>query len=148
MIGLKKALAISATAIFLTACASTNKLNDYEKVMVDKVWVTTDSIDNKGRNVATKDKRVTNFYGLAEYKKDGTFVMFTPEGQQKLAGDWSFSPDGMVRTIVAKDDGGHILFTRNVENITVKPDEYTYRIYPTATNKKQYIDIVHRVKAK
>lgn len=148
MIGLKKTLAISATAIFLTACASTNKLNDYEKVMVDKVWVTTDSIDNKGRNIAAKDKRVMNFYGLAEYKKDGTFVMFTPEGQQKLAGDWSFSPDGSIRTLVAKDADGNILFSRNVENITVKPNEYTYRIYPTASNKKQYIDIVHRVKAK
>lgn len=147
MIELKKTLAISATAIFLTACASTNRLNDYENVMVDKVWITTASIDNEGRNISVYDKRVINFYGLAEYKKDGTFVMFTPEGKQKLAGDWSFSPDGTTRTLVAKDAKGKVLFTRSVENVTVKPDEYTYRIYPTADTKKQYIDIVHRVKA-
>lgn len=148
MIGLKKVLAISATAVFLTACASTNKLNDHEKVMVNKVWVTTDSVDNRGRHIPEKDKRVTNFYGLAEYKKDGTFVMFTPEGKQKLAGDWSFSPDGSTRTLVAKDAEGKTLFTRTVENITVQPNEYTYRIYPQANNQKQYIDIVHKPKAK
>ena len=144
MISLKQTLAVAATAVFLTACASHPKLNDSEKVMVNKVWLTTDSVDNRGRHVAPKDKRVANFYGTAEYKTDGTFVMHTPEGQQKMAGDWNFSPDGATRTLVAKDANGKELFTRTVENITVKPDEYTYRIYPQDNNRKQYIDIVHK----
>ncbi len=148
MIGLKQTLAITATAVFLTACASNPKLNDHEKVMVNKVWVTTDSIDNRGRHVSESDKRVNNFYGLAEYKKDGTFVMFTPKGKQKMAGDWSFSPDGSTRTLVAKDAEGKTLFTRTVDNVTVTPNEYTYRVYPQEKNRKQYIDIIHKPQAK
>lgn len=146
MVGLKKTLVVAATALFLTACAShpNKRLNSAELVMVDKIWLTTDSVDNRGRHVFSNDKRVNNFYGTAEYKADGTFVMFTPEGKQKLAGDWSMSEDGRTRTLVAKDAQGKELFTRTVENVTVKPLEYTYRIYPQDNNRRQYIDIVHK----
>ncbi|MEY0604271.1 DUF4822 domain-containing protein, partial [Providencia huaxiensis] len=33
-----------------------------------------------------------------------------------------------------------------VENVTVTPEEYTYRIYPEQDNKDKYFDIVHKVK--
>lgn len=65
---------------------------------------------------------------------------------KKMQGDWSMSDDGKIRTLVAKDTEGKTLFTRDVENITVKDDEYTYRIYPNADDRNVYFDIIHHVK--
>ncbi|MBG5948684.1 MULTISPECIES: DUF4822 domain-containing protein [Proteus] len=122
------------------------ELNDYEKIMIEKVWVTTDAIDEKGNKTTADNAQVTNYFGLAEYYPNGTFIMFTPEGKQKMQGDWSISDDGKIRTLVAKDTEGKTLFTRDVENITVKNDEYTYRIYPNADDRNTYFDIIHHVK--
>lgn len=122
------------------------ELNDYEKIMIEKVWVTTDAIDEKGNKTAPDNAQVSNYFGLAEYYPNGTFIMFTPEGKQKMQGDWSMSDDGKIRTLVAKDTEGKTLFTRDVENITVKNDEYTYRIYPNADDRNTYFDIIHHVK--
>lgn len=122
------------------------ELNDYEKVMIEKVWITTDAIDEKGNKAAADNPQVSNYFGLAEYYPNGTFIMFTPEGKQKMQGDWSMSDDGKIRTLVAKDTEGKTLFTRDVENITVKNDEYTYRIYPNADDRNTYFDIIHHVK--
>lgn len=84
-------------------------LNDYEKVMVEKVWVTTQAIDEKGNKVDANNPQVSNYFGLAEYYPNGTFIMFTPEGKQKCK-DWSMSNDGKTRTLVAKDaQGKHYL---------------------------------------
>ncbi len=121
-------------------------LNDYEKVMVEKVWVTTQAIDEKGNKVDANNPQVSNYFGLAEYYPNGTFIMFTPEGKQKMQGDWSMSNDGKTRTLVAKDAQGKTLFTRDVENITINNDEYTYRIYPTEGDNTVYFDIIHHVK--
>lgn len=122
------------------------ELNDYEKVMIEKVWITTDAIDEKGNKTSPDNAQVSNYFGLAEYYPNGTFIMFTPEGKQKMQGDWSMSDDGKIRTLVAKDTEGKTLFTRDVENITVKNDEYTYRIYPNADDRNVYFDIIHNVK--
>lgn len=122
------------------------ELNDYEKVMIEKVWITTDAIDEKGNKTVADNPQVSNYFGLAEYYPNGTFIMFTPEGKQKMQGDWSMSDDGKIRTLVAKDTEGKTLFTRDVENITVKNDEYTYRIYPNADDRNTYFDIIHHVK--
>ncbi|MCO7051840.1 DUF4822 domain-containing protein, partial [Proteus terrae] len=88
------------------------ELNDYEKIMIEKVWVTTDAIDEKGNKTTADNAQVTNYFGLAEYYPNGTFIMFTPEGKQKMQGDWSISDDGKIRTLVAKDTEGKTLFTR------------------------------------
>lgn len=122
------------------------ELNDYEKVMIEKVWVTTDAIDEKGNKTTADNAQVSNYFGLAEYYPNGTFIMFTPEGKQKMQGDWSMSDDGKIRTLVAKDTEGKTLFTRDVENITINNDEYTYRIYPNAEDRNTYFDIVHHIK--
>lgn len=122
------------------------ELNDYEKIMIEKVWVTTDAIDEKGNKTNADNAQVSNYFGLAEYYPNGTFIMFTPEGKQKIQGDWSISDDGKIRTLVAKDTEGKTLFTRDVENITIKNDEYTYRIYPNADDRNTYFDIIHHVK--
>lgn len=126
--------------------AAKNTLNPYETIMVDKVWETTGALDQDKKPVSADDKQVANFFGLAEYFPNGTFTMTTFEGKPKMKGDWSFSEDGETRSLTAKDDKGEVLFTRVVENVTVTPEEYTYRIYPEQDNKKQYFDIVHKVK--
>ncbi|WVD62858.1 DUF4822 domain-containing protein [Orbus mooreae] len=87
---------------------------------------------------------VNGFFGIAVYNADGTFKMYTQEGNLKLSGDWSISADGKTRTIVAKKSDGSVMFTRTVENVTVEPETYTYRIYPNPENTKTYFDIIHK----
>lgn len=145
MISLKNIMIATVAGAFLTACA-THELNEYEEVMVGKTWVTTNAIDQKTRSIGENDKRVSMYYGSAKYHRDGTFVMYTPEGEQKMQGDWSISEDGKTRTLVAKDQDGKVLFTREVENTSVTPTDYVYRIYPSERNRDQYIDILHAPK--
>ena len=123
-----------------------SNLNTYEQIMVGKVWETTGAQDQDKKAVSADDKQVANFFGLAEYYPDGTFNMTTFDGKPKMKGDWSFGDDGKTRSLTAKDDKGDVLFTRVVENVTVTPEEYTYRIYPEQGNKNKYFDIVHKVK--
>ncbi|WP_027276049.1 DUF4822 domain-containing protein [Leminorella grimontii] len=149
-------LAISSVTAFTVHAASSqtesqqkaaqSKLNSYEQIMVGKVWVTTEALNQDKKSVSAEDKRVTNFFGVAEYYPDGTFKMTTLDGKPKMQGDWSFSDDGKSRSLTAKNDKGDVLFTRVVENVKVTPEEYTYRIYPEQGNKNDYFDIVHRVK--
>lgn len=123
-----------------------HKLNAYEEIMVGKVWTTTEALDQDKKVVSADDKQVANFFGLAEYYPDGTFNMTTFDGKPKMKGDWSFDENGKNRSLTAKNDKGEVLFTRVVENVTVTPEEYTYRIYPEQDNKNKYFDIVHKVK--
>lgn len=123
-----------------------NDLNSYEKIVVGKIWETTEALDQDKKTISADDKQVANFFGLAEYYIDGTFNMTTFDGKPKMKGDWSFGEDGKTRSLTAKDDKGDVLFTRVVENVTVTPEEYTYRIYPEQDNKNKYFDIVHKVK--
>lgn len=129
-----------------TATSTAKQLNTYENIMIDKVWVTTEALDQDNKKVDPADEQVANFFGLAEYYPDGSFKMTTLDGKPKMQGDWSFSQDGKSRSLTAKNDKGEVLFTRVVENITVTPDEYTYRIYPSQDDKSKYFDIVHQVK--
>lgn len=148
--------AVVSTMSFATQAASTqavsqsqsteHKLNVYEEIMVGKVWTTTEAVDQDKKGVNADDKQVANFFGLAEYYPDGTFNMTTFDGKPKMKGDWSFDENGKSRTLTAKDNDGKVLFTRVVENVTVTPEEYTYRIYPEQDNKDKYFDIVHKVK--
>ncbi|MTH45703.1 DUF4822 domain-containing protein [Intestinirhabdus alba] len=121
-------------------------LNTYEQNMVDKVWITAEALDQDKKSVSPEDKRVANFFGVAEYYPDGTFKMTTLDGKPKMQGAWSFSDDGKSRSLTAKNDAGDVLFTRVVENVRVTPEEYTYRVYPEQGNKTRYFDIVHKVK--
>lgn len=142
---------ISSILFFVTAIltsfsvyAQSRALNSYEELMVNKIWITTDAIDNKGESISPSDSRVNSFFGIAQYSKDGTFTLLTPQGAFKLSGDWSINNDGLTRTLVAKDKEGKILFTRDVQNVTLTEQEYTYRIYPDSSDKTVYFDIVHK----
>ena len=119
-------------------------INPYEQLMLGKTWVTVAAVDQDKKQIPATDKRVSNYFGFAQYGVNGRFIMYTPDQKPKMQGDWSFSEDGKQRVLVAKDATGKVLFERKVENVGLNNDMYAYRIYPNAKNKKKYIDIVHQ----
>ncbi|TPW57283.1 DUF4822 domain-containing protein [Morganella morganii] len=140
------ALAATADAQVKPLTATAQKAANTADYLIGKTWVTTEALDQDGKAIPATDESVAGFFGLANYEKDGSVKMYTPEGKLKLQGDWSFSADGKTRTLTGKDDKGEVLFTRVVENIKVTPDEYIYRVYPKPDDKNHYADIVHKPK--
>ena len=140
------ALAATADAQVKPLTATAQKAANTADYLVGKTWVTTEALDQDGKAIPATDESVAGFFGLANYEKDGSVKMYTPEGKLKLQGDWSFSADGKTRTLTGKNDKGEVLFTRVVENIKVAPDEYIYRVYPKPDDKSHYADIVHKPK--
>ncbi|EKK5376204.1 hypothetical protein OA40_16010 [Morganella morganii] len=141
------ALAAQTPAQEKTAAATAQKAGNTADYLIGKTWVTTEALDQDGNAIPATDETVAGFFGLADYEKDGSVKMYTPEGKLKLQGDWSFSADGKTRTLTGKNDKGEVLFTRVVENIKVTPDEYIYRVYPKPDDKSHYADIVHKPKS-
>ncbi len=140
------ALAATADAQVKPLTATAQKAANTADYLIGKTWVTTEALDQDGKVISATDESVAGFFGLANYEKDGSVKMYTPEGKLKLQGDWSFSTDGKTRTLTGKNDKGEVLFTRVVENIKVTPDEYIYRVYPKPDDKSHYADIVHKPK--
>lgn len=140
------ALAATADAQVKPLTATAQKAANTADYLIGKTWVTTEALDQDGKAIPATDESVAGFFGLANYEKDGSVKMYTPEGKLKLQGDWSFSADGKTRTLTGKNDKGEVLFTRVVENIKVTPDEYIYRVYPKPDDKSHYADIVHKLK--
>lgn len=106
-------------------------------------WETTSAKNNTGQNVALTDANVSNFVGFAYFKTNGTFTMYNLDDSPKMKGDWTVSADGKTRTIVAKNDAGAVLFTRVVDITVLTRNEFTYRIYPNASDRTIYYDIIH-----
>lgn len=119
-------------------------LNSYEQIMVGKVWVTTDAVDQKGASMPATDENVAAFFGKAEYFPDHTFKITSLDGKPRMHGLWSISADGKTRTLTVQDDSGKTRFTREVENVNVNDGEYTYRFTRTAENEAEHIDIIHK----
>lgn len=140
------ALAATADVQVKPLTATAQKAANTADYLIGKTWVTTEALDQDGKAIPATDESVASFFGLANYEKDGSVKMYTPEGKLKLQGDWSFSADGKTRTLTGKNDKGEVLFTRVVENIKVTPDEYIYRVYPKPDDKSHYADIVHKPK--
>ncbi|TWS17867.1 DUF4822 domain-containing protein [Tsukamurella asaccharolytica] len=112
-------------------------------VLASTAWETTAAKDAKGASVALTDANVKNYVGWAYFKKDGTFTLYNLDGTAKGKGDWTVSADGKTRTIVAKNADGSVQYKRTVEIVTLTEKEFTYRVYPEASNKAVYYDIVH-----
>lgn len=112
-------------------------------VLASTAWETTSAKDAKGAKVALTDEDVKNYVGWAYFKKDGTFTLYNLDDTAKGKGTWYVSPDGKKRTIVAKNADGSVQYTRTVEIVTLTEKEFTYRVYPEASNKAVYYDIVH-----
>lgn len=140
------ALAATADVQVKPLTATAQKTANIADYLIGKTWVTTEALDQDGKAIPATDESVAGFFGLANYEKDGSVKMYTPEGKLKLQGDWSFSADGKTRTLTGKNDKGEVLFTLVVENIKVAPDEYIYRVYPKPDDKSHYADIVHKPK--
>lgn len=141
------ALAATADVQVKPLTATAQKAANTADYLIGKTWVTTEALDQDGKAIPATDESVAGFFGLANYEKDGSVKMYTPERKLKLQGDWSFSADGKTRTLTGKNDKGEVLFTRVVENIKVTPDEYIYRVYPKPDDKSHYADIVHKPKS-
>ena len=138
-------LMLASTAFAAEKAPEANApLNPYEQILVGKVWVTTDAIDQKGASVPATDEKVAAFFGKAEYFPDHTFKIASLDGKPRMHGLWSISADGKTRKLTVQDDSGKTRFTREVENVKVNDGEYTYRIYPNGENKAEHIDIVHK----
>ncbi|BDD83132.1 hypothetical protein TPB0596_28950 [Tsukamurella pulmonis] len=112
-------------------------------ILASTAWETTGAKDAKGATVALTDKNVKNYVGWAYFKKDGTFTLYNLDDTAKGKGDWTVSADGKTRTIVAKNADGSVQYKRTVEIVTLTEKEFTYRVYPEASNKAVYYDIVH-----
>ena len=113
------------------------------QVLASTPWETTGAKNQDGESVSLEDPNVINFVGFAYFDIDGTFTMFNLDDTPKMQGDWSVSPDGKTRTIVAKNDLGETLFTRIVDITVLTRNEFTYRIFPESNNPAIYFDIIH-----
>lgn len=113
------------------------------EILSSTAWETTGAKDATGADVPLTDAAVKDFVGYAYFDDDGTFEMYNLDDSPKLQGDWTVSDDGKTRTIVAKDETGKELFTRDVDIRALTADEFTYRVYPDENDKTVYFDIVH-----
>ncbi|BDH56934.1 DUF4822 domain-containing protein [Tsukamurella sp. PLM1] len=139
----KQSSSASASAKSSAAKPTPVKAGTPSAVLAATAWETTGAKNEKGASVKLTDDAVKNYVGNAYYKKDGTFTMYTLDDKPKMQGDWSVSADGTSRTLVAKDKSGKVQFTRKVEVTKLTEKEFTYRVYPEASNKAVYYDIIH-----
>lgn len=114
------------------------------EILASTAWETTGSKDQNGNTVALDDPRASNFVGFAYFNIDGTFKMYNLDDSPKMQGDWFIQnrPIGTVRTIIARNNEGGIMFTRDVVVTVLTADEFTYRVND-ATDASQYVDIIH-----
>ena len=97
----------AALAMVLISCSRDNDNNTDipltpSQILASTPWETTGAKDASGGKVELSDPNVINFVGFAYFKDNGTFTMYNLDDSPKLRGDWSVSPDGKTRTIVAK----------------------------------------------
>ncbi|NKY18807.1 DUF4822 domain-containing protein [Tsukamurella spumae] len=112
-------------------------------MLASTAWETTSAKDAKGAKVALTDKDVKNYVGWAYFKKDGTFTLYNLDDSAKGKGLWTVSADGTTREITALNADGSVQYKRTVEIVALTEKEFTYRVYPEASNKAVYFDIVH-----
>ncbi|WP_426736136.1 DUF4822 domain-containing protein [Glutamicibacter sp. 2E12] len=124
------------------ASAATGTMTPSE-ILSSTAWETTGATDAQGEAVELSDKDVSNFVGNAYFRADGTFYMYNLDDSPKMQGDWTVSDDGKTRSIVAKDDAGKVLFTRDSQIVTLTGEEFTYRVFPDPEKTDVYFDIIH-----
>lgn len=113
------------------------------QVLASTAWETTGALDAAGKDVPLDDENVSNFVGFAYFKEAGDFVMFTLDDAPKMQGEWNVTPDGKTRHIVAKDESGKELFSRDSDIVELTADVFTYRVFPNPDDKSVYFDIIH-----
>ncbi|WP_433526750.1 DUF4822 domain-containing protein [Nocardia pseudovaccinii] len=133
----------SSTAMSTHVSSPTSAAVAPSAVLAATPWETTAAKNAQSGSVHLTDDNVKNYVGFAYFKSNGTFTMFNLDNSPKMHGDWSVSPDGETRTIVAKNDAGQEQFRRVVDIVTLTDQEFTYRVYPDPADKTAYYDIIH-----
>ncbi|WP_019202856.1 DUF4822 domain-containing protein [Tsukamurella sp. 1534] len=113
------------------------------QILSSHAWETTAAVDQTGRSVALTDASAANYVGYAYFDADGTFTMYTLQDEPKMRGDWTVTPDGRSRHIVAKGPDGSVMFERDSEITELTDSTFTYRTYPRPDTRAVYVDIVH-----
>ncbi|MCJ7932604.1 MAG: DUF4822 domain-containing protein [Chryseobacterium sp.] len=115
-----------------------------QRILASTAWETTEALDNTGEHVDLNDPKVNGFVGYAYFRADGKYAIYGLNDIVKNQGDWSISPDGKTRTLVARNPDGTIAWTRIVDILELNDGKFTYRIIPDAANPAVYYDIVHK----
>ncbi|MGB3695890.1 MAG: DUF4822 domain-containing protein [Gordonia sp. (in: high G+C Gram-positive bacteria)] len=133
----------SASSAAVSTTTESAAASTPSQILSSTAWETTGAVDQNGAHPALTDSDVAAYVGYAYFQPDGTFTMFTLDDAPKMQGDWTVTPDGKTRTIVAKDPAGKVLFTRDSPITELTPEVFTYRTYPDPKNTAEYIDIIH-----
>ncbi|MCJ7934795.1 MAG: DUF4822 domain-containing protein [Chryseobacterium sp.] len=113
------------------------------QVLASTPWETTGAKDKNGNTVALTDASVAGYVGFAYFKGDGKFAIYGLDDVLRSRGTWSVDAQGKKRTITALNPDGSTIFTRDVDILVLNKNEFTYRIYPSATDLSLYYDIIH-----
>lgn len=135
--------AAQSSAPTTVEASATTQTSTPSQILSSTAWETTGATDASGNAAALTNENVSSFVGNAYFKADGTFTMFTLDDAPKMQGDWTLTPDGKTRQIVARDDAGKELFSRDSEIVTLNAEEFTYRVFPEAAQQDVYFDIIH-----
>ncbi|MCS3532822.1 DUF4822 domain-containing protein [Chryseobacterium sp. JUb7] len=116
-----------------------------QRTLASTAWETTDALDNTGAHVNLNDPAVNGFVGYAYFRAGGAYAIYGLNNVLRNQGDWSISPDGKTRNLIARDPStGAQLWTRDVNILELNDTKFTYRIVPNAANPSVYYDIVHQ----
>jgi hypothetical protein len=114
-----------------------------QRTLASTAWETTDALDKNGNHVNLNDASVNGFVGYAYFRAGGQYAIYGLNDVLRNQGDWSISPDGKTRTLIARNPDGSIMFQRDVEILELNDQKFTYRITPNAANPSVFYDIVH-----
>lgn len=138
------ASSVKSSSAYAAPSASASKaLHGPSATLAATPWETTSARNQLGKQVPLTNADVQNYVGFAYFKADGTFTMYTLKNAPKMHGEWTVSPDGKTRTIVARDARGKVMFKRASQIVKLDKHVFTYRTFPDAADKSVYIDIVH-----
>lgn len=139
------AVAIVMTAIVAFSCSDNDPITPRtpSEILASTPWETTGAKNEKGENVALDNPDVVGSVGFAYFMSNGKFEIFSLQDAPRIQGDWTVTPDGKTRTLVAKNASDKVLFTRDVQITVLTSKEFTYRLYPNANDRSKYVDIIH-----
>ncbi|SIQ42262.1 protein of unknown function [Chryseobacterium sp. RU37D] len=113
-------------------------------ILASHAWETKDALDNQGNHVDLNNAAVNGFVGYGYFNPGGAYRIYGLNNVLRSQGRWLVSLDGKTRTIIALDDNGNELFTRNVDILVLDDTTFTYRIHPNQAYPSIYYDIVHK----
>lgn len=114
------------------------------EILSSHVWITTKVTDNTGKSLPLVEQPANTYVGYAYYKADGTFRIIDFKDQPKMFGKWSLTDNETKRFLQVYKSTNELAYERSVDLLTVNDQVFTYRIYPSATDKDLYYDVEHK----